>query len=144
MADQTYFSRHIVLAGAMIFGMLLALAGHILMQRFDLNVGDLWRADTFGLIPARAALAWWILAALAFFGGYATATAMSNSVSGQMSPKMRQFLIAVGVLMLAAAGQAASAPSKVPTFAGVIAGVAALCVGAVMAFCGSHFALRRN
>jgi hypothetical protein len=56
---------------------------------------------------------------------------------------MRQFLIAVGVLVLAGAGQAASAPSPIPTISGVLAGLAALCLGAVMAFCGAHFALRR-
>jgi hypothetical protein len=56
---------------------------------------------------------------------------------------MRQFLIAVGVLLLAGAGQAAAAPSGIPTFAGVLAGIAALVLGAVMAFCGAHFALRK-
>ena len=52
--------------------------------------------------------------------------------------------IAVGVLVLAGAGQAASAPSPVPTISGVLAGLAALCLGAAMAFCGAHFALRRS
>jgi hypothetical protein len=56
---------------------------------------------------------------------------------------MRQLLAGIAVLMLAAAGQAASAPSAVPSLSGVLAGVAALCIGAVMAFCGAHFALRR-
>jgi hypothetical protein len=31
----------------------------------------------------------------------------------------------------------------VPTLSGVLAGLAALCLGAMMAFCGAHFALRR-
>jgi hypothetical protein len=56
---------------------------------------------------------------------------------------MRQFLIAVGVLLLAGAAQAASGPSAVPTIAGVLTGLAALSLGAAMAFCGAHFALRR-
>jgi drug/metabolite transporter (DMT)-like permease len=68
---------------------------------------------------------------------------MHSAVSGQIPPRMRQFLIAVGVLLLAGAGQAASAPSPAPTISGVLAGLAALCLGAVMAFCGAHFALRR-
>jgi branched-chain amino acid transport system permease protein len=37
---------------------------------------------------------------------------------------MRQFLIVIGVLVLAGAGQAASAPSPVPTISGVLAGLA--------------------
>jgi len=56
---------------------------------------------------------------------------------------MRQFLIAIGVLVLAGAGQTASAPSPLPTLSGVIAGLAALLLGAAMAFCGAHFALRK-
>ena len=68
---------------------------------------------------------------------------MDSAVAGQIPPRMRQFLIAVGVLVLAGAGQAASAPSPIPTISGVLAGLAALCLGAVMAFCGAHFALRK-
>jgi hypothetical protein len=56
---------------------------------------------------------------------------------------MQQFLIAVGVLVLVSAGQAASAPSPIPTVSGVLGGLAALCLGGAMAFCGAHFALRR-
>ena len=143
MADATYFPRHIILAAATIFGVLLALAVHILIQQFNLNLGDLWRRDAQGLIPASAAVAWWLLAAASFVAGYFTASLMSHSVSGGISVRMRQLLIFVGVLMLAAAGQAASAPSAAPSLSGVLAGVAALCLGAVMAFCGAHFALRR-
>jgi hypothetical protein len=56
---------------------------------------------------------------------------------------MRQFLIAIGVLFLAGAGQAASAPNAIPTASGVLASLAALGLGGVMAFCGAHFALRK-
>jgi hypothetical protein len=69
---------------------------------------------------------------------------MHSAVSGQIPQRMRQFLIAVGVLVLAGAGQAASAPSPIPTISAVLAGLAALCLGAGMAFCGAHFALRKT
>jgi len=143
MADSTYFPRHIILAAATIFGVLLTLAVHVLIQRFNLNLGDMWRQDTGVLIPATAAIAWWVLAAAAFVTGYFTAALMGHSVSGGLSVRMRQLLIGAGVVMLAAAGQAAAAPSAIPTLAGVAAGVAALCLGAIMACCGAHFALRR-
>ncbi len=143
MSDTTYFPRHIILAAATIFGVLLALAVHILIQRFNLNIGGLWRQSADDMIAAAAAVAWWLLAASSFVAGYFTAQLMGHSVSGRMSLRMRQFLAGIGVLMLAAAGQAASAPSAVPTLSGVLAGVAALCLGAVMAFCGAHFALRQ-
>ena len=127
----------------MIAGVLLALAVHMLGARYGLDLGGLWRADAHEFMPAGAAIAWWLIATVGFSGGYFTATLMHSAVSGHIPQRMRQFLIAVGVLLLAGAGQAASAPSPMPTVSGVLAGRAALCLGAVMAFCGAHFALRR-
>lgn len=143
MAKPARVPRRVILAAAAIFGLLLALGIHIILQRFALNLGDLWRTDSPELIPARAALAWWLIAAAAFVAGFVTANLLDSAASGQLPVRLRQFLIAIGVVMLAAAGQAASAPSAVPTLSGLLAGVAALGLGAVMAFCGAHFALRR-
>jgi hypothetical protein len=144
MAGTITFPRHLILVGAAVFGVLLALGVHILGQRFGLNLGDLWTTDAPGLIPATAAIAWWLIAATAFVGGFMTASLMHSAVSGQIPRRMRHFLIGVGVLLLAAAGQAASAPSAIPTVPGLLAGIVALVLGAIMAFCGAHFALRRE
>jgi hypothetical protein len=144
MAQTTYFPRRLILSGAMMSGILLALAVHMLGQRFGLDLGGLWRTDTRDFMPAGAAVAWWLIASVAFVGGYMTAILMHSAVSGRIPQRMRQFLIAVGVLVLAGAGQAASAPSPVPTIAGVLAGLAALGLGGLMAFCGAHFALRKT
>jgi hypothetical protein len=141
MVETTYFPRHLILAAALISGVLLALAVHMLGARYGLDLGGLWRSDTF--MPAGSAVAWWLIATVAFVGGYFTATLMQSAVSGQIPPRMRQFLIAVGVLVLAGAGQAASAPSPLPTVSGVLAGLAALGLGGAMSFCGAHFALRK-
>src|SRR5512147_144787 len=143
MAETTYFPRRLILGGAMISGVLLALAVHMLGARYGLDLGGLWRSDTSEFMPAGAAIAWWLIATVGFSGGYFTANLMHSAASGQIPQRMRQFLIAVGVLILAGAGQAASAPSPVPTISGVLAGLAALCLGAEMAFCGAHFALRK-
>ena len=143
MADTNFFPRRLILGGASISGVLLALAVHMLVARYGLDLGGLWRSDTKNFMPAGAAIAWWLIATVAFSGGYFTANLMHSAVSGQIPQRMRQFLIAIGVLILAGAGQAASAPSPVPTISGVLAGLAALCLGAVMAFCGAHFALRK-
>ena len=126
MAETTYFPRRLILAGAMISGVLLALAVHMLGARYGLDLGGLWRSDTREFMPAGAAIAWWLIATVGFSGGYFTATLMDSAVSGQIPQRMRQFLIAVGVLVLAGAGQAASAPSPIPTISGVLAGLAAL------------------
>jgi hypothetical protein len=143
MTETTYFPRRLIRAGAMISGVLLALAVHMLGARYGLDLGGLWRSDTHSFMPAGAAVAWWLIATVGFSGGYFTATLMDSAVSGQIPLGMRQFLIAVGVLVLAGAAQAASAPSAIPTISGLLTGLAALCLGAVMAFCGAHFALRR-
>jgi hypothetical protein len=143
MAETTYFPRRLILAAALISGMLLALAVHMLGARYGLDLGGLWRSGAHEFMPTGAAVAWWLIATVAFVGGYFTATLMQSAVSGQIPPRMRQFLIAVGVLVLAGAGQAASAPSPLPTVSGVLAGIAALCLGAAMSFCGAHFALRK-
>ncbi|WP_322518113.1 hypothetical protein SR870_11630 [Rhodopseudomonas palustris] len=143
-SETTYFPRHLIFAGALVSGVLLALALHMLGMRFGLDLGGLWRTDLAEFMPARAALAWWLVATAGFAGGYFTATLMHHAVAGQIPPRMRQFLIAIGVLVLAAAGQAASAPSAGPTTAGVVSGLATLLLGCAMAFCGAHFALRKG
>jgi len=138
------FPRHIIFAAALLSGVLLALAVHMLGARFGLDLSGLWRTDTHEFMPAGAAVAWWLIATVGFSGGYFTANLMQSAVSGQMPARMRQFLIAAGVLVLAGAGQAASAPGPVSTVAGVVAGIAALCLGAAMAACGAYFALRKG
>jgi hypothetical protein len=143
MAQTTFFPRHLILGASMISGVLLALAVHMLGAHYGLDLGGLWRTGTQDFMPAGAAIAWWLIATVGFSGGYFTANLMHSAVSGQIPQRMRQFLIAIGVLLLAGAGQAASAPSAIPTVSGVLAGLAALCLGAVMAFCGAHFALRK-
>ncbi|MCP1850761.1 MULTISPECIES: hypothetical protein [Bradyrhizobium] len=144
MPETTYFPRYLILGGAMISGVLLALAVHMLGARYGLDLGGLWRSDSHEFMPAGAAIAWWLIATVGFSGGYFTANLMHSAVAGQIPQRMRNFLIVVGVLMLAGAGQAASAPSMVSTISAVLAGLAALCLGALMAFCGAYFALRKS
>ena len=143
MAETTLFPRPLILGGAAISGVLLALAVHMLGARYGLDLGGLWRSDTGNFMPAGAAIAWWLIATVGFSGGYFTASLMHSAVSGQIPQRMRHFLVAVGVLLLAGAGQAAAAPSTGSIVSNVLAGIAALCLGAVMAFCGASFALRK-
>ena len=52
MAETTYFPRRLILAGAMVSGVLLALAVHMLGARYGLDLGGLWRSDTRDFITA--------------------------------------------------------------------------------------------
>src|SRR5260370_34353441 len=79
-AETTYFPRRLILAAALISGMLLALAVHMLGARFGLDLGGLWRSDAHEFMPAGAAVAWWLIATVAFVGGYFTATLMQSAV----------------------------------------------------------------
>src|ERR1700721_648638 len=126
MAETTYFPRRLILAGAMISGVLLALAVHMLGARLGLDLGGLWRSDIREFMPVSAALAWWLIATVGFCRGCFTATLMHSAAAGQIPQRMRQFLIVVGVLVLAGAGQAASGPSSITTVAGLLASLAAL------------------
>src|SRR5260221_8496675 len=143
MPETTFFPRRLILAGAMISGVLLALAVHMLGARYGLDLGRLWRSDTREFMPAGAAIAWWLIATVGFCGGYFAANLMDSAVSGQIPQRMRQFLIVVGVLILAGAGHAASPPSPNPTLPGRLAGFAAPLLGPVMACLGAAFALRK-
>jgi hypothetical protein len=144
MAVQELYPRNLVLAGAMGCGVLLALAVHMLGQRFGLDIAGLWRADEVKVVPLGAAVAWWLIATVGFGGGYMAAKLMHDAASGQMSRSMWQFLAGVMVLLLAGAGLSASGPPTGPIMARVLAGMIALVLGAGMAFCGAHFATRRT
>jgi hypothetical protein len=144
MPGTPYFSPRLILGAAAMFGMLLALGIHILGQRFGLDLGDLWNASSNGIIPVTAAIAWWLIASVAFISGYITASLLFSAVSGRLPRRLQHALIAGGFLLLIAAGQAASGPSAVPTLHGLYNGIIALLLGAAMAFAGAHFALARH
>src|SRR4051794_29840220 len=84
MVETTYFPRRLILAGAMISGVLLALAVHMLGARYGLALGRLWQPDQRQLMPTGAAPAGWLIAPAGFVGGFFTATLMHSAVSGQI------------------------------------------------------------
>ena len=137
----------LIQTSAIVLGMLLALAVHILGVRIGLNLGGLWYTGNAGLMPASVAAAWWLVAAVGLVSGYVTAALMGGAASSRIPPRLRQLLFIVAVGILAAAGPAASGiggAGSLTTASGVIAGLTALGLGALMAFCGAIFALRNN
>jgi len=80
MAETTFFPQRLILASAVVSGVLLALAVHMLGARFGLDLGGLWRSDAHQFMPAGAAIAWWLIATVAFSGGYFTAGLMASAV----------------------------------------------------------------
>src|SRR5438132_13724699 len=104
MAEATYFPRRLILAGAIVSGVLLALAVHMLGAHYGLDLGGLWRSDTHEFMPAGAAIALWLIATVGFSGGYFTADRMHSAGSGPIRMRMRIYLVVAGVLILAGAG----------------------------------------
>ena len=144
MASQDTYPRHFVLAGAVGAGILLALAVHMLGQRFGLDLAGLWRRDQTASMPIAVAGAWWLIAMVGFAGGYLSARLMEDAASGTISRSQWLFLGVVMVLLLAGAGLGASAPATGPIAERVLGGVVALVLGATMSFCGAHFATRQE
>lgn len=147
MVAAPEFPPRLILTGAMVLGLLLALSVHILGVRIGLDLGGLWAPDSRGLMPASAAAGWWLVAGAGLVSGFVTASIMSRAASGRIPLRVRQALIATAVVIFAAAGGAASGAgggSPLPTASGVIAGLTALGLGALMAFFGATFALRRT
>lgn len=139
MTEPIHSPRDLVLAGAVLFGMLLTIVAHMLGARYGLDLGGLFGHEE--AMPLGTAIAWWLTAAAGFFGGFFTAALLHGVVSGQIPRRLRHCLAVVGFVVLAGAGQAASAPSPIPTMTGVLIGIIALCLGAAMAFCGARLAL---
>src|SRR5258708_16986818 len=98
MAETTYFPRRLILAGAIVSGVLLALAVHMLGARYGLDLGGLWRSDTSEFMPAGAAIAWLLIATVGFSGGLFTANPMDSAALRPIPQPFRPFLIAVGAM----------------------------------------------
>src|SRR5258708_8170797 len=86
MADTTYFPRRLILAGALISGMLLALAVHMLGAGYGLDLGGLWRSDAHEFMPAGAPGAGGAMPAGGVVGGCFTPAVLPNALSGHISP----------------------------------------------------------
>src|SRR4051794_41575565 len=63
MAETTYFPRRIILAAALLSGMLLALAVHMLGARYGLDLGGVWRSHVHEFMPAGAPADGWAVLA---------------------------------------------------------------------------------
>src|SRR3954469_26079114 len=82
MAETTYFPRRIILAAALLSGMLLALAVHMLGARYGLDLGGLWRSDVHEFMPAGAPIAGGAVPAVAFAGGHFSPAPMAEPGAG--------------------------------------------------------------
>ena len=134
--------RRLHYVAAIACGLFAALAVHILLTVFGLGLDQVLR-DTAAASSRQfvSALAWWAIAGAGFIGGWATgayliAAARERAFVFRLA---QRFLIAV-VFAVATAGGIMSKSGNLGGTIDVIAGLIALGLGMVCAYCGARLA----
>jgi F0F1-type ATP synthase membrane subunit c/vacuolar-type H+-ATPase subunit K len=142
MDTDTDILRRLHYAAAIACGVFAALAMHIVLTVFGVGLDAVLRDDPAGhkrqLISA---LAWWAIGGAGFAGGWA-AGAYLIAVTREREFVYRlaqRFLIGV-VFAVATAGGVMSKSGNLGGTVDVIAGLTALGVGMICAFCGARLA----
>jgi len=129
-------------AAAVACGVFAALVMHIVLSASGVGLDTVLRDLAAGSRPAFiSALAWWAIAGAAFVGGWATAAYLIAAARERefVYRLARGFLIAV-VFGAATVGGIMSKRGAVGGTADVVAGLTALAIGLICAFCGVRFA----
>jgi hypothetical protein len=138
---ETETLRRLHYAAAIACGIFAALVVHIALSLFGVGLGTALRALTASKAQFVSALAWWAVAAAGFVGGwgsgaYLIAAAREREVVYRLAGR---FLIAL-MFAVATAGGVMSRNGDLGGTADVIAGLTALGIGAICAFCGARLA----
>ena len=134
--------RHLHYAAAIACGVFAALAVHIVLTVFGLGLDKVLRDATAGSAHQFiSALAWWAIAAAGFLGGWATGAYLIAAARERafIYKLAQRFLIAV-VFAVATVGGVMSKSGSVGGTIDVIAGLTALGLGLICAFCGARLA----
>jgi hypothetical protein len=134
--------RRLHYAAAIACGLFAALAVHIILTVFGLGLDQVLR-DAAGASARQfvSAIAWWAIAAAGFIGGWGTgvyliAAARERTFVYRLA---QRFLIAV-VFAVATVGGIMSKSNNIGGTVDVIAGLTALALGLICAFCGARLA----
>ena len=134
--------RRLHYAAAIACGVFAALVVHILLTVFGIGLDAVLRDGGRGSTPQFvSALAWWAIAAAGFVGGWAAgayliAAARERDAVYRLA---RRFLVAL-VFAAATAGGVMSKSGNLGGTVDVIAGVTALGLSVICAFCGARLA----
>jgi hypothetical protein len=133
--------RRLHYVAAIACGVFAALAVHIALTMLGVGLDRVLDTDSGGRAQLASALAWWAIAAAGFVGGWATgayliAAARERELVYRLA---RRFLIAL-MCAVATAGGIMSKASSAGGTADVIAGLTALGLGLICAYCGARLA----
>jgi len=134
--------RRLHYAAAIACGVFAALVVHIVFSVFGVGLDTVLRDAAAGHRQQLAsALAWWAIGAAGFVGGWGTGAYLIAAARERdfVYRLARGFLIAV-VFVAATAGGIVSKSESVGGTVDVIAGLTALGIGMICAFCGARLA----
>ncbi len=134
--------RRLHYAAAIACGVFAALVVHIVFSVFGIGLDAVLRDAAAGHRQQFAsALAWWAIGAAGFVGGWGTGAYLIAAARERdfVYRLARGFLIAV-VFVAATAGGIVSKSESVGGTVDVIAGLTALGIGMICAFCGARLA----
>jgi hypothetical protein len=134
--------RRLNYAAAIACGVFAALALHIALTVSGLGLDAVLRNPGAGSKQQFvSAVAWWAIAAAGFVGGWGTGAYLIAAARERafVFKLARSFLIAL-VFAVATVGGIMSKTGNVGGTVDVIAGVAALCLGIICAYCGARLA----
>jgi hypothetical protein len=139
---ETEVVRRLNYAAAIACGVFAAIAMHILLTVFGFGLDAVLRSGAGATRQQLiSALAWWAIAAAGFVGGWGTGAYLIAAARERefVYRLARGFLIAL-VFAVATAGGVMSKAGDVGGTVDVIAGVTALALGGVCAYCGARLA----
>jgi F0F1-type ATP synthase membrane subunit c/vacuolar-type H+-ATPase subunit K len=133
--------RRLHYAGAIACGVFAALAVHILLTMLGFGLDQVLRGTSGAKQQLVSALAWWAIAAAGFVGGWATgAYLIAAARERELIYRLAQrFLIAV-VFAVATVGGIMTRSGDLGGTVDVIAGLSALALGIICAYCGARLA----
>jgi hypothetical protein len=139
---ETEALRRLNYAAAIACGVFAALALHIMLTVFGVGLDAVLRTAVIGSKQEFiSAVAWWAIAAAGFVGGWGTGAYLIAAARERafVFKLARSFLIAL-VFAVATVGGIMSKSGNVGGTVDVIAGVTALGLGIICAFCGARLA----
>jgi hypothetical protein len=134
--------RRLHYAAAIACGVFAALSVHIALTVFGVGLDAVLRgAAAGGKLQLTSALAWWAIGGAGFLGGWATGAYLIAATRERefVFRLAQRFLIAL-VFVVATAGGIMSKSGNLGGTVDVIAGVTALGLGVICAFCGARLA----
>jgi len=133
--------RRLHYAAAIACGVFAALVVHIVLTVFGAGLDAVLRGDASSRQQLTSALAWWAVAGAGFIGGWATgAYLIAATREREFVYRLAQRVLIAVVFAVATAGGIMSKSGNLGGTVDVIAGLTALGLGLICAFCGARLA----